>query len=78
DKLGVVSKWVEMPMLRDLSWKGFSNAFNARLQVTAVVRRHDAAAAREADTYLDAVSIAIDTLSARLIGAPASWLETPI
>ena len=22
DKLGVVSKWVNLPMLRDLSWKG--------------------------------------------------------
>jgi methyl-accepting chemotaxis protein len=64
DKLGVVSKWVNLPMLRDLSWKGLVAAFNARLKVAAVVRYHDAADARDADMFIDIVTISIETLTA--------------
>jgi methyl-accepting chemotaxis protein len=70
DKLGMVAKYIgTLPSLRDLSWKGLVNAFNARLKVAAVVRRHDAKDAADADTYLDIVSISVVSLNA-MVNSP--------
>jgi methyl-accepting chemotaxis protein len=69
-QLGTVAKLANLPMLGDQATTGFRNAFQTRLLVAASLNGRSADVGADAESYLDAVSIAVDVIGSLIDTIP--------